>query len=142
MADIAINGLLYSWADVRINLLGRDIVGILAVDYEDGQTTKAVYGHGKKRIGRVSGMYTASATLTLEMGEVEALNLSLPTGTSMYDIAPFDVTISYVNSEQILVTHVLHQCIFTKQNRTSKAGEVKEIEVKLPLDVADIDWQA
>jgi hypothetical protein len=36
MADIAINGLLYSWADVRINLLGRDIVGILAVDYEDG----------------------------------------------------------------------------------------------------------
>ena len=142
MDDVAINGLLYSWADIRINLLGRDIVGILAIDYSDGQTTKPVMGRGKKRIGRVSGMYEASATLTLEMSEVEALNLSLPSGTSIYDIAPFDVTIVYVNAEQLLVTHVLKECVFTKQDRSSKAGEVKEIEVKLRLDVAEIDWAA
>ena len=142
MDDVAINGRLYSWSDIRIALLGRDIVGILAIDYSDGLTTKPVYGRGTKRLGRVSGMYEASATITLEMSEVEALNLSLPAGTSIYDIAPFDVTIVYVNSEQLLVTHVLQQCVFTKQDRSSKAGEVKEIEVKLPLDVAQIDWAA
>ena len=141
MADIAINGLLYSWADVRVNLLGRDLVGILAVEYSDSQTTKAVYGRGKKRIGRVSGMYAAEATLTLEMSEVEALNISLAgTGKSIYDIAPFDVVVSYVNSEQLLITHLLLQCVFTKQDRSTKTGEVKEIEVKLPLDVAEINW--
>jgi hypothetical protein len=142
MNDVAINGLLYSWADIRISLLGRDVVGILAIDYSDGLTTKPVYGRGVKRIGRVSGMYEASATITLEMSEVEALNLSLPAGNSLYDIAPFDVTVVYVNAEQLLVTHVLKQCVFTKQDRSSKAGEVKEIEVKLPLDVAEIDWAA
>lgn len=142
MDDVAINGLLYSWANIRITLFGRDIVGILAIDYADGQTTKPVYGRGKKRIGRVSGMYEASASITLEMGEVEALNLSLPAGTSIYDIPPFDIPVSYVNPEQLLVTHVLKQCVFTKQDRGSKAGEVKEIEVKLPLDVAEIDWAA
>jgi len=76
------------------------------------------------------------------MSEVEAINLSLPAGKSIYDIAPFDVTVVYVNAEQLLITHVLKQCVFTKQDRSSKAGEVKEIEVKLPLDVAEIDWAA
>ena len=142
MDDVAINGLLYSWADIRLILLGREIVGILAIDYDDGQTTKPVYGRGKKRIGRVSGMYEANASITLEMSEVEALNLSLPAGTSIYDIAPFDVTVVYVNAEQLLVTHVLKQCTFLKQNRGAKTGEVKEIEVKLPLDVAEINWTA
>jgi len=142
MDDVAINGLLYSWADVRVVLLGRDITGITAIDYSDSQTTKPVYGRGKKRVGRVSGMYEASATLTLEMSEVEALNLSLAAGTSIYDIPPFDVTVVYVNADQRLVTHVLKQCVFTKQDRSSKSGEVKEIDVKLPLDVAEIDWAA
>jgi hypothetical protein len=142
MDDVAINGLLYSWADIRIILLGRDITGITAIDYSDSQTTKAVYGRGKKRVGRVSGLYEASASITLEMSEVEALNLSVPSGTSIYDIAPFDVTVVYVNAEQRLVTHILKQCVFTKQDRSSKSGEVKEIDVKLPLDVAEIDWAA
>jgi hypothetical protein len=142
MDDVAINGLMYSWADIRVSLLGRDLVGILAIDYSDGIATKPVYGRGRKRIGRVSGMYEAAASLTLEMSEVEAINLSIPKGSSIYDIKPFDITVAYVNSENILITHVLQQCTFTKQDRGSKTGEVKEIEVKLPLDVAEIDWAA
>lgn len=142
MDDVAINGLLYSWADIRIILFGRDITGILAIDYSDGVTVKPVKGRGIKRIGRVKGDYDAKATLTLEMSEVEAINLSLPAGTSIYDIKPFDVTVVYVNDEQLLITHVLKQCVFTSQDRGAKAGEVKEIEVKLPLDVAEINWAA
>lgn len=142
MDDVAINGQLYSWANISINLLGRDIAGILAIDYEDGVTVKKVMGRGTKRIGRVVGDYDATGAITLEMSEVEALNLSLPAGQSIYDIAPFDVTVVFTNPDQLLVTHVLRQCTFTKQNRGSKAGEVKEIEVKLPLDIAEIKWTA
>jgi len=142
MDDVAINGQLYSWANISISLLGRDIAGILAIDYEDGVTVKKVMGRGMKRIGRVVGDYEAGGSLTLEMSEVEALNLSLPSGTSIYDIAPFDITVCYTNPDQLLVTHVLKQCTFMKQNRGSKAGEVKEIEVKLPLDIAEINWTA
>jgi hypothetical protein len=142
MEDVAINGQLYSWANISVDLLARDIAGILAIDYEDGVTVKKVMGRGKKRIGRVVGDYDAAGSLTLEMSEVEALNLSLPSGTTIYDIAPFDITVAYTNPDQLLVTHVLRQCTFTKQNRMGKAGEVKEIEVKLPLDIAEIKWTA
>ncbi|MBB6131330.1 hypothetical protein [Mucilaginibacter lappiensis] len=138
----AINGMLYSWSDIRVNLLGRSLVGILAIDYSDSQDTKSVYGRGKKPIGRVSGNYKADGSITLEMSEVEALNLSLAPGTSIYDIPPFDVVVVYTNPEQLLVTHVLKGCVFTKQDRSSKSGDVKEIEVKLPLYITEIDWAA
>lgn len=142
MPERAINGQLYSWSDIRVNLLGRSLVGILAINYSDSQDTKPVYGRGKKPIGRVSGNYQANGDLTLEMGEVEALNLSLPSGSSIYDIPPFDVVVVYTNPEQLLITHVLKGCVFTKQDRSSKSGDVKEIEVKLPLYVTEIDWAA
>jgi len=142
LQEQAINGLLYSWSDIRVILLGRILTGITAIDYKDGQTTKGVMGRGKKRVGRVSGNYQASGSITLLMDEVEALNRSLPAGQSIYDIPPFDIPVAYVNPENILVTHILKQCVFLEQNRESKAGEVKEIEVKLPLDVSEIDWNA
>jgi len=140
--DVAINGQLYSWADIRLNLLGRDVVGILAIDYGDGVTVKKVMGRGKKRIGRVIGDYDATATITLEMSEAEALNQSLKPGETIYDIPPFDVPVSYVNDDLMLVNHVLKGCTFMKQSRGSKAGEVKEIDAPLPLDVTEIDWNA
>jgi hypothetical protein len=142
MDDVAINGQLYSWANIAVTLLGRDIAGILAIDYDDGMTVKKVMGRGTRRIGRVVGNYDAAGALTLEMSEVEALNLSVPAGQTIYDIAPFDITVTYTNPDQLLVCHVLQQCTFTKQNRGSKAGEVKEIEVKLALDIAQINWAA
>ena len=142
MADKAINGLLYSWSDIRVNLLGRSLVGITAIDYGDSQDTKPVYGRGKKPIGRVSGNYKAEASITLEMSELEALNLSLIGGGTIFDIPPFPIVVVYVNAEQLLITHVLKGCTFMKQDRSSKSGEDKAIEVKLPLFVTEIDWAA
>lgn len=136
----AVNGLLYSWSDINVILLGRLLGGILGIDYDDSQDTKPVYGRGKRAVGRVSGNYKANASITLEMSEVEALNQSVPKGQTIYDIAPFDIPVVFVNPEQMLVTHILKGCVFLSQNRGSKAGDVKEIEVKLPLYVTEIDW--
>ncbi len=138
--ETAINGQLYSWSDISVPLFGRTLVGILAIDYGDSQETKGVRGRGKKFIGFVTGNYDANAALTLEMSEMEALNQSLPPGTSIYDIPPFDIPVVFVNPDQLLVTHVLKGCRFLSQKRTSKSGDVKEIEVPLPLFVSEIDW--
>jgi len=138
----AINGQVYSWSDIRTNMLGRNLVGFSEINYGDAQDTKGVYGRGRKIIGRVSGPYSANADITLEMGELEALIASLPAGTTIYDIAPFDITVAYVNPENILVTHIIQGCVFTKQDRGAKSGDVKQIDCKLPLFVSDIDWAA
>jgi hypothetical protein len=142
MSEIAINGELYTYANVRINLLGRNLVGIKGIEYKDSQEVKGVKGRGKKDIGYVSGNYTAEAKLMLEMSEVEALNRSLAPGDSIMDIEQFDIPVVFTNKNNLLVTHVLKGCKFMGQNRTGKAGEVKEFEVELPLYVAEIQWNA
>lgn len=140
MSEISINGELYSWANIRVNLLGRNLSGIKGIEYKDSEEIKGVKGRGKKDIGFVQGNYQAEAKLTLEMSEVEALNLALISGASIQEIQQFDIPVVYVNKDQRLVTHILKGCKFMSQNRSGKAGEVKEFEVEMPLYVAEIDW--
>lgn len=137
----SINGEIHSWSSVRLNLLGRSVVGLKGIDYSDSEEVKGVKGRGKKDIGWVGGNYQATAKMTFEMSEVEALNRSMPRGSSIYDIPPFDVVICFRTGSD-LVTHRLLNCKFTSQGRSGKAGEVKEFEVELPLYVGEIDWNA
>ncbi|WP_442589194.1 hypothetical protein ACSBL2_24560 [Pedobacter sp. AW31-3R] len=136
-----INAEIHSWSSVKVNLLGRSIVGLKGIEYSDSQETKGVKGRGKKDIGFVTGNYAATGKLTLEMAEVEALNKLMTDGISIYDIPAFDIIVCYRTGNE-LVTHKLKNCRFTGQGRTGKAGEVKEFEVELPLYVGDIDWNA
>jgi hypothetical protein len=138
----SINGELYGWSNIRVNLLGRNLVGIKGIDYDDSDEIKGVKGRGSKDIGFVQGNYQAAGKLTLEMSEVESLNASLPRGMRIQEIRPFDIVVAYRNDDQRLVTHVLKNCKIMKQNRTAKAGEVKELEVDLPLYIGEIDWNA
>lgn len=140
--EVSINGEIYSWSNVRINLLGRNVVGLKGIDYGDSVEVKGVKGRGMKDIGVVIGNYQATGKIMLEMSEVEALNLSMPLGTSIYDIPAFDVPVCYKNNDSRLVTHILKNCRFTAQSRSGKAGEVKEFEVELPLYIGEINWNA
>ncbi|WP_443937093.1 hypothetical protein [Pedobacter sp. MW01-1-1] len=142
MVETAINGEIFSWSNIRLFLLGRSVVGLKAIDYKDGVEVKGVKGRGMKDIGFVRGNYNASGKVTFEMAEVEALNASMPAGTSIYDLSPFDITVCYRNNSNRLVTHVLKNCLFTEQSRSGKAGEVKEFEVELPIYIGEINWNA
>lgn len=138
----SINGELYSWANIRVNLLGRNVVGIKGIDYDDSDEIKGVKGRGSKDVGFVQGNYQAAGKIMLEMSEVESLNASLPRGMRIQQIKPFDIVVAYRNDDQRLVTHVLKNCKFMKQGRSGKAGEVKEFEVELALYISEIDWNA
>jgi hypothetical protein len=138
----SINGEMYSWSNVRVNLLGRNLVGIKGIEYDDSEEIKGVKGRGSKDIGFVQGNYAATGKLTLEMSEAEALNAALPRGRRLQQIRPFDITVVYKNDDQRLVTHMLKNCKITKQNRSGKSGEVKEFEVELALYIGEIDWNA
>lgn len=138
----SINGELYSWANIRVNLLGRNLVGIKGIEYDDSDEIKGVKGRGSKDIGFVQGNYQAKGKLILEMSEAEGLNASLPRGMRLQQIPPFDIPVVYRNDDQRLITHVLKNCKIMKQNRSSKAGEVKELEAELELYIGEIDWNA
>jgi hypothetical protein len=140
MAQPLINGVEYGdFAQIRLNVLGREVVGITAISYSDEEDMKDNYGQGKYVVSRSTGQVKCEASITLLVSEVEALQVASPTGR-IQDIPTFDIPVSYVNFEDVLVTHVIHNCRFKKNSRSAKTGDMGQ-EVELPLLVSHISWK-
>jgi len=140
MSTPLINGTRHSWADVKINILGRTVSGITAVSYEDKQDKQNNYGAGAFPVSRGRGKYEATSKVTLHAYEVEAIVKALGIGKRIQDVPPFDMIISFlpVGSDG-LVTHVIRNCEFTNNKRDIKQGDTV-IEVELELITSHIEW--
>jgi hypothetical protein len=134
-----INGVAYSWADIQAQLLGKTVLGISAISYEDEQTIEDNYGAGNLPTSRGYGQLKSKGSLTMEAKEVERITEAVPSGR-IQDIPPFPVTVSYVNPANKLVTHKLMNAQFTGNKRDIKSGDTK-IEVELPLVISHIQWK-
>lgn len=139
MAQPLINGVAYTWSQIKLNLLGREVVGITAIDYSDKQEMQDNYGAGNYVVSRGIGKVMCEASITLEAAEVEALQFASPTGR-IQDIPEFDIPISYINGDDELATHVLHNCRMKENKRSAKSGDMT-IEVEIPLLVSHISWK-
>lgn len=133
-----INGRSWAWADINVSLLGRTVYGITAIDYSDKQDITNNYGSGAMPISRGYGKYEAEAKITLEAKEVDRIAAAIP-GGRLQDIPPFPVTVAFVNSANLAVTHKLMNCQFKSNKRASKAGDTT-IDVELDLVVSHIEW--
>ena len=140
MSTPLINGTRHSWADVKINILGRTVSGISAISYEDKQEKQNNYGAGVYPVSRGIGKYEANAKVTLHAYEAEAINKALGVGKRLQDVPMFDIIVSYlpVGSDG-LVTHVIRNCEFTNNKRDIKQGDTV-IEVELELITSHIEW--
>jgi hypothetical protein len=143
MSKPLINGTRHSWGSIKTNLLGRTVSGISAVSYEDKQEKVNNYGAGNMPTSRGRGKYEATAKMTLDAYEVDAITRSVVAsgqGTRIQDIAPFDVIVSYLpEGSDGLVTHVLRNCEFTSNKRDLKQGDTR-IESEYELILSHIDW--
>jgi hypothetical protein len=139
MATPLINGQAYSFSQVVLNVLGRDVVGVTAVKFSDKQDMQNNYGAGKFPVSRGYGQVKCEASITLEMVEVEALQAASDTGR-LQDIKEFDMSVSWVNEGNVLVTHIVHNCRFMENSRDTKTGDMTT-EVELPLLVSHITRQ-
>lgn len=134
-----INGVAYSWADINAFMLGRTVLGITALSYEEEQEITDNYGAGQYATSRGYGQVKFKGSLTMEMKEVERLTEASPTGR-LSDIPPFPITSSYVNAANKTVTHKLIMCQFKNNKRAVKSGDTN-IEVELDLVIANIEWK-
>ena len=139
MAVPNINGTRHSWADIKVNMLGRTVSGISAVSYEDKQEKVNNYGAGVNPVSRGIGKYEASAKITLHAYEVDAIQRAIP-GQRLQDIGSFDITVVYMPvGSDTLVTHTIRNCEFTSNKRDVKQGDTV-IEVEFDLIVSHIEW--
>lgn len=88
-------GKMAGWNSVTVNMLGRDLEGISEIEYDDNVEIEGAKGAGAFFCGYGEGNYVAKCTLTLFVEEWNALQKSLPSGSLVSDIDPFDIIVEY-----------------------------------------------
>lgn len=142
MDNILINGKEYDWHSISVNLLGRMVVGITAIDYEEKQDKQNNYGTGPFPVNRGYGNIVPSAKITLMAAEVEAIHTAAVVSglRCIQDIEPFDIAVTFVpGGTNKIVNHVLRNCEFTNNKRSVKQND-KENLVELELILSHIEW--
>ena len=133
-----VNGKLYDWADIVLTLAGVPVTGITAIEYKDEQDVTVKYGAGRYPVGYAKGRITATGKITLLQEEVEAIQRQAPNGR-LQDLAPFDITVSYLPDTGIVSKDRLRNCMFKNNGRTWKEGDTGQ-EVELELVLSNIEW--
>ena len=132
-----VNGMLYSWADIVAAISGVPVTGITGIEYGDDQDVVNKYGAGRHPVGRAKGRITPSAKITLYQEEVEALQRQAPNGR-LQDIAPFDITVTYIPDSGIVTVDKIRNCQFKANSRKWKEGDTGQ-EVELELVTSHIE---
>lgn len=131
-------GYMAGWNNVTVNLLGRDLEGITELAYSDETEKENVYGAGGMPVGRGAGNYAAEASITLLREEVVALQKSLPPGSRLQDIAPFDIVVQY-EYDGFIYTDRIRNAEF-KGNGVEVKQNDKTISRKYDLIVSHIEY--
>lgn len=133
-----VNGMLYSWADIVATISGVPLTGITAIEYGDSQDVVNKYGAGRHPVGRAKGRITPTAKITLYQEEVEAIQAQAPNGR-IQDIAPFDITVTYLPDSGIVRTDKIRNVQFSANSRKWKEGDTGQ-GVELELVPSHIEW--
>src|ERR1039458_6579581 len=91
-----INGREYAWSDISIRILGRTIIGVSSIDYEDTQKKKYYKGQGNMPQSWNMEGYEATAKVKLQMKELVALQKSVPRGAYIQAISSFPIVVTYL----------------------------------------------
>lgn len=136
-----INGREYEWADVTVVGAGRDIIGILGIEYTEKQEKEAVYGKGNRPTGIQKGNKSSEGTLKVRQSELEGLE-DLSPSHSILDLQ-INLAVSYGNPSQgvPMRTDILNNVQFTEQKKSINQGDKKQ-EIDLPFICTNIDWNA
>lgn len=133
-----INGKLYDWADIVVAIAGVPITGIVEMEYADKQDIQQKYGAGRYPVGYSKGRITSTAKIVLYQEEIEAMQSVAPNGR-LQDIAPFNITVSYMPNSGVVKTDKLRNCIFLNNGRSWKEGDTGKT-VAIDILPSHIQW--
>lgn len=119
-----INGVEYGFEDVKINTLGRSLVGFTGFEYGATKEHSNVHGRGNQPVAMARGKKDAKpAKLTILQSEFEAMQRSAPAGTDPTDWAPFEVTVCYQMESGQLVTDIVPFCRVSDYTKGLSTGD-------------------
>ena len=134
-----INGTAYSWSQIAITIGGRPLTDVTAISYTVTQEKTNNYGIGNQPTSRGRGRKEYEASITLRLGELEAIRNSV-LSRDILDIAPFNITVSFLPEDGTLpVNHILKNAEFTANPVDVSEGDTS-IELEIPLIIAGVDY--
>ena len=133
-----VNGIAYTWSQVKLNILNNNIVGVKGITYSEAQEMQDNFGTGNRPVSRGFGPITASGSITIHAEELEALSKAAPQGM-IQRIPEFDVVVAYLPEGGQNVVHKLKNCRFKENKRELNQGDM-EVAVELELIISHIEW--
>ncbi len=131
-------GKVTGWNHVAARILGRDVVGITEIAYDDSVEIEGVKGAGQYDVGVGEGNYTAKASITLTQEERVGILNALPPGFRIQDIDAFPIIVTYDNNG-VIYRDVIQACRFKNNGVEVKQGD-KSIAFKFELYTPKIDF--
>lgn len=130
----------YAWADIKVVMLGRPVIGIRGVRYKVSRTKTNIYALGSKPVARTRGNKEFEGELVLLQSELEAIQKGLPKGQDITDIRPFDIVVSYAPNEGgQIVTDMMKAVEFLEVEKGMNQND-PNMELTLPVIIGDIQY--
>jgi hypothetical protein len=136
---MAVNGVLYDWESVTIQLPSGVAVGVTSINYNDERGIEPRHGKGSVPRGYGRKNYKGGGNMELDRDEYKTLQESL--GGSVYKGAPFVIVVSYGDDDLPTVTDTLPAVKITKQDTGASQDDDNAGAVKLDFTcTAPIKW--
>lgn len=133
-------GTTIGWLQREFVLLGRTLEGVTKVTYKDNVEVEATMGGGNMPVGYGIGNYKAEFSLELLWEEVQGILGSLPAGTRIHEIPPFDFPILTIRNG-IVKKDVIRNVILTGFDVQTSQGD-KNTKVPVACFCTHIEWNA
>lgn len=132
-----INGVNYSWANIKLILFGVPIVGITKIDYKTKQKKENQYGAGYEPVSRGYGNKEYEGSIEIYTDELKRIINSAP-NRDLMAIPPFNIQVVFEDGNSSFLTQDnLLMCEFTEESLSASQGDTKLL-VSLPLVIGKI----
>lgn len=136
---MTVNGNLYDWEGVEIQLPNGVAIGITEISYNDERSIEERYGKGGVPRGYGRKNYKASGSMTLDRDEYQRFQSSI--NGSAYNTDPFIIIVSYGSEGMETIIDTLPDCKITKVDTSTKQDDGNTSAVKLDFTIlSPIKW--
>ena len=131
-----INGINYSWANIKVIIFGVPVVGITKIDYKIKQKKENNYGAGYEPVSRGYGNKEYEGSIEIYQDELKRIIASAPNRDALA-IPPFDIQVLFETGGAQVTIDTLKMCEFTEEGLSASQGDTKLL-VSLPLVIGQI----
>lgn len=133
-----INGINYSWGNIKLVLFGVPVVGITKITYKTKQKKENQYGMGYEPISRGYGNKEYEGSIEIYTDELKRIIASAP-NRDLMAIPPFSIQVLFEDpaSGTFLTQDTLAMCEFTEEGLDASQNDTKLL-VSLPLVIGKI----